>query len=97
MLLIILMRIKYCQECGKLISDFMKIERIISKNKLLAYIIRGNTEVRGINFVGDAEDFLQVGVMQLDEGEEFKPHYHIFQENVITIKQKVIMLSKLVI
>jgi len=92
MLLIILMRIKSCQECGKLIGDFMKIERIISKNKLLAYIIRGNTEVKGKNFLGNPEDFLQVGVMQLDEGEEFKPHYHIFQENVITIKQKVLII-----
>ena len=42
--------------------------------------------------MGDAEDFLQVGMMSLDEGTEFKPHYHIPQENAITIKQKVLII-----
>lgn len=70
----------------------MKIERIVLNGKILAYIIRGNSKVEGKHFGGSTEDFLQVGVMRLDEGTELKPHYHPPQRKTITMNQEVLII-----
>ena len=70
----------------------MIVENIESNGKQLAYIIHGNSEVKGQQFFGSAEDFLQVGIMGLDKGTELKPHYHLPQRKIITKNQEVLII-----
>lgn len=70
----------------------MRIEKIKSNNKQLAYIIRIASNVTGQHFFGDTEDFLQVGMMGLDKGTELKAHYHLPQNKMITKNQEVLII-----
>jgi len=59
---------------------------------MLAYIIHGSSRVKGQNFLGEPEDFLQVGIMGLAKGTKLKPHYHLPQKKNINKNQEVLII-----
>lgn len=70
----------------------MKVEKVFSKNKLLAYIVRNIAQINGQKFFSETEDFLQVGVMGLSKDTELKPHYHLPQYKTIDKNQEVLII-----
>ena len=70
----------------------MEVEKVFSKNKLLAYIVRNIAQINGQKFFSETEDFLQVGVMGLSEDTELKPHYHLPQHKTIDKNQEVLII-----
>lgn len=62
----------------------------ISQPKLLTHIIFRKAEFRGRNNLIQPQEFLQVAALDLKDGEEFKPHVHIWKplEIVKTVAQE---------
>ncbi|MHA1381692.1 MAG: hypothetical protein ACTSRG_25260 [Candidatus Helarchaeota archaeon] len=70
----------------------MNIETIEYNNERLAYIIRKSIKVDSKKFFGAPDDFLQVGYMNLKNGENIKPHIHKQQKKIITQTQEVLYI-----
>ena len=67
-------------------KDFKSLTEEVSYNgKLIAWILRGKTEVSKKIFPSKKEDFLQVGCIPLNEKEELQPHHH--RENLRVVKK----------
>jgi len=70
----------------------MSIETIEYNNERLAYIIRKSIKIDGKKFFGLADDFLQIGYMNLKKGDTLKPHIHKPQNKKITKNQEVLYI-----
>ena len=70
----------------------MKIEKIINKNEVVAYILRDIYSYKRRQFVERTNDFLQVGIMQIEKNEIINPHYHLPQKKIITKNQEVLII-----
>ncbi len=53
------------------------IERIEHAGELLALVMRDGYEPEGINFITDADNPLQLGVLVHRQGFQIKPHIHL--------------------
>jgi hypothetical protein len=62
----------------------------ISQPKLLTHMIFRKTDFKGRKNLVQPQEFLQVAALDLEDGEEFKPHVHIWKplEIVKTVAQE---------
>jgi hypothetical protein len=72
------------------------IERIIHKRKIYALIIREKVQFkkRGVNFLTDDNDLLQVGFLKHNKNHKIKSHVHIKQKRNINYSSEVLIIRK---
>lgn len=68
-------------------------EVIEDKNKVLAFVIRGNWPA-GLNFHTNDEDFLQVGTWNYPKGKKSSAHSHKISERVSDRTNEAIYIKK---
>ena len=61
--------------------------------ELLALIIRRGFSDEGVNFVTSPENFLQVGILNHQQGSKIKPHQHKEKPKTINYTQEVLHLE----
>ena len=65
----------------------MEVEKIEHDGETLGIIIRGDTEVEGVNFVSGEDSPLQLGISKYEKGKLVKPHKHkpvVLEKSTIT-------------
>lgn len=70
------------------------MEKIYDGNILLAIIIRHNEWKKGLNFISQEEDFIQVGMWKYEKGKELLPHKHLEAKREVLITQEVLYIKK---
>lgn len=68
----------------------MEIETIEYNGKRLGFIIRNVSSIEGREFPSKDEDFMQVGVLGMKQGEWVMPHVHKIYERVVNKTQKAV-------
>lgn len=68
----------------------MEIETVTYGGGKLATIVRGGSDIEGKEFVSSNEDYLQVGFMNLKDGEKITPHVHKINRRDIEKTHEVI-------
>ena len=71
-------------------------ERIIHKKKIYALIIRDKIQFKkkGVNFLTDDNDLLQVGFLKHKKNHKIKSHIHIKQKRTIDYSSEVLLIRK---
>jgi quercetin dioxygenase-like cupin family protein len=72
----------------------MNLETITYNNERLAIILRFPYEPNGQEFVSDNKDYLQLGVMSLEQGRILKPHIHKSRNEYVPITQEALIMFK---
>ncbi len=70
------------------------IEQVVSNGRILAYIIRGETEPRETSFITPSEVNLQMGFVVYPTGGEVRPHVHLPLERRIQGTAEVLLVRK---
>ncbi len=68
----------------------VEVEHIEHEGKKLGYIIRNAHNIKGREFPGHEEDFMQIGILNLKKGEWVEPHIHKDWERKINKTHKAI-------
>ena len=71
-------------------------ERIMHKKKIYALIIRDKIQFKkkGVNFLTDDNDLLQVGFLKHKKNHKIKSHIHIKQKRTIDYSSEVLLIRK---
>ena len=71
-------------------------ERIIHKKKTYALIIRDRVQFKkkGVNFLTNNNDLLQVGFLKHKNNHKIKSHIHIKQRRIIDYSSEVLIIRK---
>jgi hypothetical protein len=72
----------------------MKIEKIKHEDAILALAIRGSDWEKGLNFVSEEQDFIQVGIWKYEKGKKLLAHKHIEIKREASITQEVLFIKK---
>lgn len=72
----------------------MKIEKIKDENTVLVLIIRGSDWEKGLNFVSEEQDFIQVGIWKYEKGKKLLPHKHLELKRETLITQEVLFIKR---
>jgi len=70
----------------------MITEKIICNGKQYAYIIRNPQNIKGKNFFGNKDNYLQVGILELKKGTKIEAHYHLPRSDEVKKTQEVLIL-----
>ena len=69
------------------------VEKIEHEGRVLALIIRRDTETKGVNFFTGPENPLQLGILRYSAGFEVKPHIHRKSTRTIEDIQEVLHIE----
>lgn len=72
----------------------MNLETIFYNRERLAIILRHPYEPKNQEFVSDKFDYLQLGVMNLEEGRILKPHMHKSRNEYVPITQEALIIQR---
>ena len=72
----------------------MNLETIFYNRERLAIILRHPYEPKNQEFVSNYKDYLQLGVMNLEEGRILKPHIHKSRNEQVPITQEALIIQR---
>jgi hypothetical protein len=72
----------------------MNTEKIIDKNLILAVIARDENWEKGLNFISEENDFVQVGFWGYDKSQKLSAHTHLNFAREVLKTQEVIFVKQ---
>lgn len=72
----------------------MRVEKIKYGDSILAIIIRAEDWEKGLNFVSQEKNYLQVGFWGYDKGQKLKAHIHLKALRQINRTQEAIFIKR---
>jgi len=72
----------------------MKIKEIIFENQLYAFVCSLNDVNKGLQFLSDDSDFIQLGTWNYDKNFSTVPHYHLEHDKPSNLTQEVVLVHK---
>ena len=72
----------------------MKIKEIIFENQLYAFVCSLNDVNKGLQFLSDDSDFIQLGTWNYEKNFSTVPHYHLEHDKPSNLTQEVVLVHK---
>lgn len=72
----------------------MTVQQIEHDGRVLAILVRNDDWGKGLNFISNDEDFLQVGTWWYDQGKLLQPHIHLEAPRQVSYTQEVIYVRE---
>jgi len=77
-----------------LIQLTMKIKEISFENQLYAFVCSLNDVSKGLEFLSDDSDFIQLGTWNYEKNFSTVPHYHLEHDKPSNLTQEVVLVHK---
>tara|TARA_B100000214_G_scaffold247065_1_gene181401 strand:- start:335 stop:757 length:423 start_codon:yes stop_codon:yes gene_type:complete len=72
----------------------MKIKEISFENQLYAFVCSLNDASKGLEFLSDDSDFIQLGTWNYEKNFSTVPHYHLEHDKPSNLTQEVVLVHK---
>ena len=72
----------------------MKIKEISFENQLYAFVCSLNDVSKGLEFLSDDTDFIQLGTWNYEKNFSTVPHYHLEHDKPSNLTQEVVLVHK---
>ena len=72
----------------------MKIKEISFENQLYAFVCSLNDVSKGLEFLSDDSDFIQLGTRNYEKNISTVPHYHLEHDKPSNLTQEVVLVHK---
>lgn len=72
----------------------MKIKEISFENQLYAFVCSLNDVNKGLEFLSDDSDFIQLGTWNYEKNFSTVPHYHLEHDKPSNLTQEVVLVHK---
>ena len=72
----------------------MKIKEISFENQLYAFVCSLNDVSKGLEFLSDDSDFIQLGTWNYEKNFSTVPHYHLEHDKPSNLTQEVVLVHK---
>ena len=72
----------------------MKIKEITFENQLYAFVCSLNDVNKGLEFLSDDSDFIQLGTWNYEKNFSTVPHYHLEHDKPSNLTQEVVLVHK---
>ena len=72
----------------------MKIKEITFENQLYAFVCSLNDVNKGLAFLSDDSDFIQLGTWNYEKNFSTVPHYHLEHDKPSNLTQEVVLVHK---
>jgi len=72
----------------------MKIKEIFFENQLYAFVCSLNDVSKGLEFLSDDSDFIQLGTWNYEKNFSTVPHYHLEHDKPSNLTQEVVLVHK---
>ena len=72
----------------------MKIKEISFENQLYAFVCSLNDVSKGLEFLSDDSDFIQLGTWNYEKNFSTVPHYHLEHDKSSNLTQEVVLVHK---
>ena len=72
----------------------MKIKEITFENQLYAFVCSLNDVNKGLQFLSDDSDFIQLGTWNYEKNFSTVPHYHLEHDKPSNLTQEVVLVHK---
>ncbi len=72
----------------------MKVKEITFENQLYAFVCSLNDASKGLKFLSDDSDFIQLGTWNYEKNFSTVPHYHLEHDKPSNLTQEVVLVHK---
>ena len=72
----------------------MRIKEISFENQLYAFVCSLNDVSKGLEFLSDDSDFIQLGTWNYEKNFSTVPHYHLEHDKPSNLTQEVVLVHK---